>query len=187
MNHAELVDRAVRWLRGTKKCKVVLAEFVTLDLPEVPDAIGWSHAGWSVLVECKTSRSDFKADAKKYGHRLPEYGVGHERWYMTPPGLLDIGELPDRWGLVEVHQTQCRVKMRPPSAHRYRSDVSMRREMQMLISACQRHDLGVAWDSERARFASLVEHQKVLDRARMDAEQELIDDEPEAESTTVGW
>lgn len=76
MTHVELVERAVRWLWGTKRCNVVLSENASCS--EVPDAIGWSTAGsWrgSIVVECKTSLSDFHADKKKYGeYHHPEHG-----------------------------------------------------------------------------------------------------------------
>ena len=65
MNHAELVERAERWLKNTFNCGVVLAELVAYTATgETPDAIGWV---WNraILVECKTSRQAFFADQKK--------------------------------------------------------------------------------------------------------------------------
>ena len=50
MTHDQLVERAVKWLRGKHKCSVVFAEIVT-SARAVPDAIGFT--GWGcVLVEC---------------------------------------------------------------------------------------------------------------------------------------
>ncbi len=91
--HADLVERAARWLRSTKKCGVVLTEFVTSS-PETPDAIGWTYGGnWSILVECKTSLSDFYADSKKQGRSLLRAaGLGRELYYVVsarkPPELM---------------------------------------------------------------------------------------------------
>ena len=67
MTHQELCDRAVGWLRGTRRCKPVLTRIASCE--EVPDAIGWSSSySWagSTVVEVKTSKADFYADKKKY-------------------------------------------------------------------------------------------------------------------------
>ena len=115
MTHSELVARAVRWLKGSMQCSVVLAEVQGIGR-EIPDAIGWSYGGRaSILVECKTSKSDLVADIRhKYWHR-PECGVGLFRYFMTPPDLVRPEELPEPWGLLEVHPTQVRVKRKAKS------------------------------------------------------------------------
>jgi len=67
VNHADLCLRAVRWLRGTRRCNPVYS--LNASCSEVPDAIGWSSAhSWygSTVIECKTSVSDFYADKKKW-------------------------------------------------------------------------------------------------------------------------
>lgn len=68
---------------------------------ETPDALGW-RGTHSTLIECKTSRADFVADQKKEFRRCPSLGVGNRRYYMAPKGLLDVRDLPDNWGLLEV-------------------------------------------------------------------------------------
>lgn len=101
MTHAELVERAARWLKGTARCSVVITEQWSMER-EIPDAIGWrSHE--SYLVECKTSRADFLHDLKKWHRKYPDWGMGELRYYMTPPGLIQVDELPDKWGLLEVY------------------------------------------------------------------------------------
>lgn len=62
MTHNELVERAVRWLCGTTRCTAVASGVVSACW-EIPDAIGW-NAFHSWMIECKTSRSDFKRDLK---------------------------------------------------------------------------------------------------------------------------
>jgi hypothetical protein len=57
MTHAQLVPKAVAWLRRYR-CGVVLSEQACAS-GEMPDAIGWKKASHSVLVECKISRADF--------------------------------------------------------------------------------------------------------------------------------
>ncbi len=103
MKHKELVDRAERWLRNSFNCGVVLTELVAYTTSgETPDAIGWV---WnkSILVECKTSRSDFFADQKKRSRRPGFQALGYWRFYLTPPGLIKAEEVPEGWGLYEIH------------------------------------------------------------------------------------
>lgn len=102
--HAELVTLAARWLRGTRKCSLVATERKPWVTDEHPDAIGWRPRGESILVEAKTSVADFLADLRK-PHRAGA-GMGRERWYLTPSGLLAHRMRPDLWpadwGLLEV-------------------------------------------------------------------------------------
>ena len=98
MNHAELVLAAARWLR--RRCSIVATEVVSGS--ETADAIGWDSRGQSILIECKTSRSDFLADSKKYFRRYPVMGMGSTRYYMAPKGLLKFEDMPDGWSLLEV-------------------------------------------------------------------------------------
>ncbi|MCQ9618376.1 adenylosuccinate synthase [Paenalcaligenes niemegkensis] len=109
-SHKELCELALRWLkrpnsRSGPGCDVALSECRTGWDGEVPDAIGFRtsapHAG-SVLVEVKTSRSDFLADKNK-PHRQSG-GVGDWRYYMAPEGVLSITDMPDKWGLLEVNK-----------------------------------------------------------------------------------
>ena len=102
MTHAQLVERAVRWLRAYR-CGVVLSEQACVS-GEMPDAIGWKRASHSVLVECKVTRADFLADRAKPFRQKPEQGVGSERFYLTPPSLVKVEELPAGWGLLEYRR-----------------------------------------------------------------------------------
>jgi hypothetical protein len=99
VTHAELVERAERWLRGTMRCGVVIAESGSIWCREIPDAIGWKN-NHSILVECKTSRADFRADSEKPS-RLTG-GPGCCRFYMAREGVLDPLALPEGWGLVAI-------------------------------------------------------------------------------------
>jgi len=101
VNHADLVAVAAKWLKVQCRCPVVITEMVTAAM-ETPDAIGWTRGGVTTVVECKTSRSDFAADAKKFFRRSPNHGMGRFRYFMTEPGLLKPDELPAGWGLLEV-------------------------------------------------------------------------------------
>ena len=110
MNHANLVVRAERWLRNTFHCGVVLTELVAYTTSgETPDAIGWVW-GKSILIECKTSRSDFFVDKKKRARRQGAKALGCWRFYLTPPDLIMIDEIPEGWGLYEVHGKRIKHK-----------------------------------------------------------------------------
>ena len=101
MNHKELCERAVKWLRGTAGCGVVISEMASY-ADEIPDAIGW-RSGVSVLIEAKASRADFFAEKKKMARHYPQNGMGKWRFFITKPGLISPDELPEGWGLLEVH------------------------------------------------------------------------------------
>lgn len=105
MTHGELVERAARWLKGTKSCLWILtgskAGFV---YPETADAIGWDRRGLSHLIECKVSQADFQRDKEKEFRAIPSMGMGTFRYYLIPKDLLYyVGDrLPARWGLLYV-------------------------------------------------------------------------------------
>ena len=98
--HSELVERARLWLMNRQRCELVVTEISLTGLNE-PDAIGWRQ-GHSTLIECKASRSDFRADRWKVSRRFEERAVGQERYYLTPKGLLTAEEV-GTWGLLELH------------------------------------------------------------------------------------
>jgi hypothetical protein len=140
ITHAELVARAARWLKNTYGCKVVLTENGAVT-GEIPDAIGWKSSGRSVLVECKISRADFKADASKPFRFNPLVGLGAERYYMVPAGsgIVDVvHDLPLDWGLVEVNGRGCKIVVPCRPRKDLRSDMSRSYEMRMLIDALSR-------------------------------------------------
>jgi len=97
MTHTALVQVAESWLRGTRRCGIVLTETGLIG-GEVPDAIGWGKV--SIVVECKVSRADFFADLRK-PHRATPGAFGRERWYLTTPGRLGTTHVPTPWGLLE--------------------------------------------------------------------------------------
>jgi hypothetical protein len=139
MTHAQLVDRAVRWLRRYR-CGVVLSEQACIS-GEMPDAIGWKQACHSVLVECKVTRADFLADRAKPFRMKPEKGVGSERFYLTPPSLVRRDELPAGWGLLELHRG--RVEMAYASAKNLRTAAGFRDEMNLLLASLRRVEVRI--------------------------------------------
>ena len=139
MTHALLVQKAVEWLRSYR-CGVVLSEQACAS-GEMPDAIGWKRACHSVLVECKVSRTDFLADREKPFRRRQEMGLGNERFYLTPPGLLGRGEVPPGWGLLEYHRG--RVEKVRSSRKNLRSEEGFRYEMNLLLASLRRVEVRI--------------------------------------------
>ena len=139
MTHAQLVDRAVRWLRSYR-CGVVLSEQACVS-GEMPDALGWKQACHSVLVECKVTRADFLADRAKPFRTKPEKGVGSERYYLTPASLLKREELPEGWGLLEIRRG--RIEMLQASAKNLRTATGFRYEMNLLLASLRRVEVRI--------------------------------------------
>ena len=143
MTHALLVRKAVEWLRSYR-CGVILSEQACIS-GEMPDAIGWKKACHSVLVECKVSWADFLVDRSKPFRQRPELGVGNERFYLAPRGLISSEELPSGWGLLEYHNRQIVMLVR--SKKSLRADEGFRGEMNLLLASLRPADrIGVARD-----------------------------------------
>ncbi|PYQ44738.1 MAG: hypothetical protein DMG99_03230 [Acidobacteria bacterium] len=139
MTHAQLVERAVRWLRSYR-CGVVLSEQACVS-GETPDALGWKQACHSVLVECKVTRADFLADRAKPFRVKQEKGVGSERFYLTPPGLIHRTELALGWGLLELRRG--RIEMVQASAKNLRTATGFRYEMNLLLASLRRVEVRI--------------------------------------------
>jgi hypothetical protein len=137
MSHADLVARAVAWLRNTQNCRVVLAEQSAL-CGEIPDAIGWKYGHQSHLVEVKVSRSDFMADRAKSFRIDPKRGMGMFRYFMVPAGLIkveDLGPSCDRWGLLEVRGRTVGVLRKAEHFHEHNSVAELHLAVQALAQA----------------------------------------------------
>lgn len=101
MTHDELCARAQRWVRG-QRYPIVLADVRTTTTSEQPDVAGFRTSGDAIIVECKTSRSDFRRDARKSFRRLT-LGMGYWRWYFALPGIINPSDRHDeRWGIAHV-------------------------------------------------------------------------------------
>jgi hypothetical protein len=139
MTHAQLVEKSVRWLRSYR-CGLVLSEQACVS-GEMPDAIGWKRACHSVLVECKVTRSDFLADRAKPFRAKPGKGVGCERFYLAPSGLIRCEELPAGWGLLELRSGK--VEIAHLSAKNMRSAAGFRYEMNLLLASLRRVEVRI--------------------------------------------
>lgn len=136
--HKALARRMASWLKYTKQNTVVIAELSTRN-SETPDVIAWRDGARSILIECKVSRADFRADGGKWFRRHEEDGMGDMRYVAAPAGLLCADEMPERWGLLEVTKRQVRVtkEAEPMKAHKGRECV-------MLMSALRRLEIATA-------------------------------------------
>jgi hypothetical protein len=139
MTHAQLVQKAVTWLRGYR-CGVVLSEQACRS-GEMPDAIGWKRACHSVLIECKITRADFLIDREKLFRQKPELGLGCERFYLTPADMLRPEELPSGWGLLECHSRK--ILMLRPSTKNFRTAVGFKYEMNFLLASLRRVEVRI--------------------------------------------
>lgn len=108
ISHRELCEIGAKILKTKLKCTVSIHE--PKGLKENPDAIGWRY-GWglceyegSILIECKTSRADFKKDFQKKFRLNQHEGIGNWRFYMCPTDIIKPDELPEKWGLIYVDE-----------------------------------------------------------------------------------
>lgn len=108
LTHRELCNYGWRFLR-TNGFKTAFQEpfRAVTSWGEQPDVIGFRN-GASCLLEAKCSRSDLLADHKKPFRLEPEKGMGDWRFYICEPGVINIADLPEGWGL--LHVTNGRVR-----------------------------------------------------------------------------
>ena len=157
VSHRKLCDLAKKWLerpnsRGGHGCDVALTEVRSGYSGEIPDAIGFraqSREVETVVVEVKTSRADFLADAKK-PHRSQGKGLGMWRYFLCPEGLISPDELPQGWGLLyakgekqvrPVHGAAAHSKNYGPfmeALQSWRQDSDIQREMWILVRVLAR-------------------------------------------------
>jgi len=141
--HDELVEIGRKWLLkpwrnasrggyGHGACGLVTTEIIT-SACESPDVLGWS-GNVSILLEAKVSRADFRADRKKIFRKMPEFGIGHQRYYIAPSGMISVDELPEGWGLIEVNDKgKTLVKL---NSERFQSSSQL--EVTILLSLIRR-------------------------------------------------
>ena len=72
--------------------------------------IGWAANAGSIVVECKLSRADFLKDASKAVRQNPRSGMGQRRYYLCPPEVIQIRDLPPKWGLLWAAKNTVTVK-----------------------------------------------------------------------------
>jgi hypothetical protein len=160
MTHADLVELAVKWLRGRYRCGIVLSEQACCT-GEVPDVIGWKGRCRSVVVECKVTRADFLADRGKPWRQNSETAVGCERFYMAPAGLIAAAELPAGWGLLAVRGRKVEIVVASSTRRSLRSAEGMMHEMNLLLASLRRVEVRIEprtitdflkWENRLAKY-----------------------------------
>ena len=141
MTHAQLVRLAEQWLRKRYRCGIVLSE-QSCASGETPDVIGWKNSCRSVLIECKISRADFFADREKPWRRNPGNGMGCERFYLAPQGLIEKHELPKAWGLLECKGRDIMVAAKS-SRQSQRTEAGFMWEMNLLLASLRRVEVRI--------------------------------------------
>jgi hypothetical protein len=131
----------VDWLRYEYRCGIILSEQYCAT-GEIPDAIGWKGINRSVVIECKVSRADFLADANKPFRMRPDEGLGCERLYMAPRGVISPEEIPGHWGLIEYTRKSVAL-LRKPSKKDLRSAVGLAKEMNLLLASLRRVEVRI--------------------------------------------
>lgn len=140
LTHKQLVQKAAQWLRNKKDrpCTLVAAELTTSS-PETPDAIGWNETGKSILIECKASRSDFRADASKLFRIHEESGMGDERYFLVSRRVAPLDELPEGWGLLVSNGREIEERVKPA-----RKTSNKNNEIKMMMSIIRRLKISTA-------------------------------------------
>lgn len=122
--HDHLTLLGAKWLKK-QGFAVVATEITAVGSREQPDVVGF-RSTCSAIIEAKVSRSDFLADAKKPERGVEGAGLGVYRFYICPPGLIGMDELPAKWGLLyagasgrtvqEIHRPQGNIWPSPGRA-----------------------------------------------------------------------
>ena len=150
IKHADLIPIAYKWVLKNASCGCAFKELNSI-AGEYADVIGFGSGGHSVLVEVKVSRSDFLDDKKKSFRIHPEQGMGTERYYCCPTGLINVSDLPKGWGLIYVFNGKAKLVHRPmeeysfkahdktyTSKRTYRHEKNIKAEHTLMYSALRR-------------------------------------------------
>ena len=140
VSHDELGVIAGKWLKrngvsqqvtdGRYPASIVTVINKLMYNSEYPDVIGFiKMADWSIIVEVKTSRSDFLRDHNKIVRTSPNFGMGNFRYYCCPDGLIKKEELPDKWGLLYL----CKGKIKEIVEPKHIEVVNNRAERYLML------------------------------------------------------
>jgi len=148
MTHDDLICIGKKWLIKARNCQVVLSE-TQAQSGEVPDIIGWKGQ-ISTLIECKTSLADFRRDLKKW-YRNSGPGIGQQRYFMAPKGIIPVSEVPVGWGLLEVSGKL--VKTTKKLNLLYLDERVASAEVPLLVAALRRSQVSASTRHKRRRKA----------------------------------
>lgn len=140
--HDQLCIRGRRFLENNGFTVAFDDRFqAAVDTGERPDALGFRN-GVSCLIEVKVTRADFLADKKKRFRQDTTIGMGDWRFFLSPPDIISIDDLPVGWGLLHASAKQIRkVHGWPPNTQWYRGkpfSANKQAECDYLYSALRR-------------------------------------------------
>ena len=118
-------------LKGNLPCENISPGMFEMDVLSI------LKSGNIVEIKVKSSRSDFKADAKKidkwnfFSNRV-ETQIPNYFYYACPSGMIKKNEIQDYAGLIYVEKEACTVIKRAKILHRYKHDI-----LKILIKMCR--------------------------------------------------
>lgn len=98
--HDQLTSLGAKWLKR-QGFAVVATEITAVGSREQPDVIGF-RSSCSAVIEVKVSRGDFLADRRKPERAVDGKGLGVYRFYLCPEGVIELDDLPPKWGLLHA-------------------------------------------------------------------------------------
>ncbi len=131
MEHKKLVNLAIGYL-SAKQCNPVFSERGSARISEMPDVIGWNSE--CIIIECKTTISDLKTDAKK-PFRSNGKGMGNRRFYLFPCELYEYilrnkkdNMILEGWGVLTITENHQIRQFRFKNSKRFRSNIKAERD-----------------------------------------------------------
>lgn len=111
-------------LKGNLPCENISAPLIVGE----QDVLSILKSGYVSEFEVKVSRSDFKADFKKYKWKfynpIIEHRISNYFSYVCPNELIKVSEIQDFAGLIYAHENHLEVIKRPKIIHRYKHDLT---------------------------------------------------------------
>lgn len=132
MNHSNLIGLAVDYLVKAKQCNPVFAERGSARISEMPDAIGWNIE--CLVVECKVSMGDLRADIKKPFRKNGNNGLGDRRYYLLTEELygkikdMPNEVIPEGWGILVAWENTGVRQIRRMRSRKFNSNVQGERD-----------------------------------------------------------
>jgi hypothetical protein len=135
------------------RCRIVLADCGSCQ--ERPDAIGWTAPAHTIVVECKASRADFLRDSAKAHRTNRALGMGLQRWFLAPPGVVlrPATELPTGWGLLQIRGRHQIRRVVPSDAFIGRNEVAERQLIFWQLCRAQEREARRASSARRQGLA----------------------------------
>lgn len=77
--------------------------------------MGWGSRGFEAVgFEIKVTRGDWLKELKDPSKADPLVSLCTRWWVCAPPGVVNVAELPESWGLLVCHPTQTRAAKQAP-------------------------------------------------------------------------